>query len=123
MRTEPVQGAVLHVARHDTDTLAVFHDQIERKVLNEEVCVVPEGLAVERVEEGVAGTVGRSSATVCLTALAELEGLTTERTLVDLALLGSREGDTEVLELWSMSIRTAHQAMYLYLDFRTSMTV
>ena len=89
VRTEPVEGTVLHVERDDTNTLAVFHDQVKREVLNEEVGVVPEGLAVERVEEGVAGTVGSSSASVRLTTLAELERLATERTLVDLALRGS----------------------------------
>ena len=89
VRTEPVEGTVLHVERDDTNTLAVFHDQVKREVLNEEVGVVPEGLAIERVEEGVAGTVGSSSASVRLTTLAELERLATERTLVDLALRGS----------------------------------
>ena len=89
VRAESVQCAVLHVQRHDANTFAVFHDQIEREVFNEEVSVVTEGLAVEGVKEGVAGTVGRGGATVSLATLAELERLTTERTLVDLALLGS----------------------------------
>ena len=89
VRAETVEGAVLHVERNDTDTLAVLHDEVEGEVLDEEVGVVAEGLAVERVEEGVAGTVGRGGTTVSLATLAEFEGLTTERTLVDLALLRS----------------------------------
>ena len=89
VRTEPVEGTVLHVERDDTNTLAVFHDQIEREVLDEEVRVVPEGLAVQGVEEGMTGTVGGSSTSIRLPALAELEGLTTERTLVYLAFLRS----------------------------------
>ena len=48
----------------------------------------------------MARAVGGSGAAVGLTALAEVERLTTERALVDLALLGTREGDTEVLELY-----------------------
>ena len=89
MRAESVQCAVLHVQRHDANTLAIFHDQIKREVFNEEVGVVTEGLAVKRVEEGMTGTVSSSRASVCLAALAELQGLTTECTLVDLALLRS----------------------------------
>ena len=89
MRAEAVKGTVLHVERDDTDALAILHDQVESEVLNEEVGVVTEGLAVEGVEEGVAGTVGGSGATVRLATLSELERLPTECTLVNFALLGS----------------------------------
>lgn len=47
----------------------------------------------------MAGTVGGGGATVCLTSLAELQGLTTESSLVNLALLRSRKGHTKVLKL------------------------
>ena len=50
VRTEAVQGAVLHVERDDTGALAILHDQIESEVLDEEVGVVAEGLAIERVQ-------------------------------------------------------------------------
>ena len=89
MRAEAVKGTVLHVERDNTDALAILHNQVQGKVLDEEVGVVTEGLAVEGVEEGVAGTVGRGGAAVGLATLAELERLTTKRTLVDLALLRS----------------------------------
>ena len=89
VRSEAMKRAVFHVERDNTDTLAVLHDEVEREVLDEEVCVVAEGLAVERVEESVASTVGRSRATVGLATLTVLQRLTTERTLVNLALLRS----------------------------------
>jgi hypothetical protein len=94
-----VDGAVLHVEGGDTDALAVLHDEVEGKVLDEEVGVVAERLAVEGVEDSVAGTVGSGGASVRLTAFTVLKGLTTEGTLVDLALFGPGEGDTVVLEL------------------------
>ena len=72
VRAESVQCAVLHVQRHDANTLAIFHDQIKREVFDEEVGVVTEGLAVERVEESVASTVCRSRAAVGLSTLAVL---------------------------------------------------
>ena len=87
--TEAVERTVLHVERHDTDTLAVLHDEIKSEVLDEEVGVVAERLAVECVEKRVTGTVRGGSAAVRLAALAELERLATECTLVDLALLCS----------------------------------
>ena len=37
---EAVEGAVLHADRNDTDTLAILHDEVERKIFNEEVGVV-----------------------------------------------------------------------------------
>ena len=69
MRAEAVKGTVLHVERDDTNALAVLHNQVEGEILDEEVGVVTEGLAVECVEEGVTGTVGSSRASVCLAAL------------------------------------------------------
>ena len=89
VRTEAVKRTVLHVQRDNTDALAVLHDEVERKVLDEEVGVVTKGLAVECVEESVTSTVGRGGATVGLATLTVLQRLTTERTLVDLAFLRS----------------------------------
>ena len=40
MRAEAVKGTVLHVERDDTHALAVLHNQVEGKVLDEEVGVV-----------------------------------------------------------------------------------
>ena len=79
---ESVESAVLLVVGQDTAALAILHDQVNGEVLDEVVGVVPEGLAVEGVEEGVAGTVGGGAATVGLATLAVLLGLTTESTLV-----------------------------------------
>lgn len=69
------------------------------KVLDEELGIVAKGLAVEGVEHGVAGTIGGGGATVSLSSLAVLERLSTERTLVDLALGRAGEGETVMLEL------------------------
>lgn len=101
--TETVKSAVFHVESNNTDTLAILHNQVESEVLNEEVGVVPKRLAVKRVQESMTSTVSGGSASVCLTTLSKFERLTTECTLVDLALLGSRERNTEVLELSRLS--------------------
>jgi hypothetical protein len=79
---ESVQSAVLLVVGEDTAALTVLHDQVEGEVLDEVVGLVAEGLAVEGVKEGVAGSVSGSTASVGLATLAVLLGLTTESSLV-----------------------------------------
>lgn len=99
VRPESVERSVLEVERNDTDALSVLHQQVQGEVLDEEVGVVSERLSVQGVEDGVAGSVSGGSTSVSLSALSEVERLSTESTLVDLALFRSREGDTVVLEL------------------------
>lgn len=89
VRSEPMERAILHVERHNAHTFAVLHDEVKRKILDEEVGVVAEGLAVECVQEGVACAVGSRRAAVGLTALAVFERLSAEGTLVNFAILGS----------------------------------
>jgi hypothetical protein len=57
-----VDLAVLEAEGHDAAALAVLHDQVEGKVLDEEGAVVPHGLAVEGVQERVTGTISDSAA-------------------------------------------------------------
>lgn len=99
VRAEAMDRTVLHVERDDTDAFAILHDQVKRKVLDEEVGVVAERLTVQSVKHGVSSSVGGGGATVGLATLAVVERLTAEGTLVDLAVLGTGEGKTEVLEL------------------------
>ena len=56
-----MECAVFHVLSNDTRALAVLHDQVEGKVLDEEVGVVTQRLAIERLQEvnGGCTTVGR----------------------------------------------------------------
>lgn len=62
--------------------LAILHDQVSSKVLDEVVGVVSQRLAVEGVEKSVAGSVGSGTTSVGLTALSVFSRLTTERSLV-----------------------------------------
>jgi hypothetical protein len=94
-----MQCSVFHVQSDDTDTLAILHEQVERKVFDEEVGVVSKRLTVQGVENGVTRSIGGGGTSVCLTTLAVLEGLTTERSLVDLSFLGSGEGYTVMFKL------------------------
>ena len=87
------------VQRHDADAAAlVVHHQVEREILDEEVRLVAHGLAVERVQDRVAGAVG-GRAGALRGALAVIRGHAAERALIDLALVGARERNAPMLQL------------------------
>ena len=95
---EAVQGAVGQVPGHDAAALAVFHDQVEGEVFDEELGLVLQRLLVERVQDGVAGAVG-GGAGALRGFLAEVLGHAAKGALVDLAFLGAAERHAEMLEL------------------------
>ena len=98
MRAKPVQCALRHVERDDAATLAIFHDEVEGKILDEELGVVLQRLLIQGVQHGVAGAVGRRAGAL-RDALAEVRGHAAEGPLIDLALFGARERNAIVLEL------------------------
>ena len=57
------------------DLTVIIHDKVECKVLNEELCVVPHCLTVERVQDCVPRPVRRTRAPIGLTTLAKVERL------------------------------------------------
>ena len=87
VRAESMQASRGQFDSDDAAAGAVLHDQIDRKVFDEEFCVVLERLLIERMQHRVTGPVRRSAGTLC-GALAETRGHAAERPLVDLAILG-----------------------------------
>ncbi|KYQ58385.1 hypothetical protein ALC60_02806 [Trachymyrmex zeteki] len=69
-----MQRSVLQTKRDHTATFAVLHQQIEGEILDEVITIVT-----------MAGPVSYATASMSLTALAELERLTTKSSLIDLA--------------------------------------
>ena len=61
--------------------------------------VCSRNLSVQSVKKSVTSTIRGSSTTGGLSSLTKVQGLTTEGTLVDLTVLGTRERDTIVLQL------------------------
>jgi hypothetical protein len=47
VRTEAVEGTILHVEGNNTDTLAILHYKVERKIFDEKVRIVTQRLTVE----------------------------------------------------------------------------
>ena len=95
---ETVDGPVVEAPGHQADHRAVFHDKIEREILDEEVHLVLHALAVQRVQHGVAGAV-RGGGGALGHALAEMAGHAAEGALIDFAVLGARERHAEMLQL------------------------
>ena len=104
---EAVQGAVVELPARSTPRQAPsVHDQVEREILDEELGRVAQRLAVQRVQHGVAGAVGRGAGALDRR-LAEVAGHAAEGALVDLAVLGARERHAPVLELVDRGRRVA----------------
>ena len=98
MRAEAVDGAVIHRQRHDTAAGAIVHDEVECEVFDEEFRRVPERLAIKRMQHGMAGAVGGGTGALRRRAFAEIHHHAAEGALIDLAFLGAREGQAEMLE-------------------------
>lgn len=82
---EAMQRPILQRERDHTAAFTVFHQQIEGEILDEVVAIVAQRLAVKCMEQRMTGPVGHATTSMSLAAFAELEGLTAEGTLIDLA--------------------------------------
>src|SRR3546814_18075324 len=58
MCAETMDRTVLHAERDHTPAYAIFHDEIEREIFDEELGVVFQALLIKRVQQGGAGAVG-----------------------------------------------------------------
>mmetsp|Transcript_22347 Transcript_22347/g.35719 ORF Transcript_22347/g.35719 Transcript_22347/m.35719 type:complete len:683 (-) Transcript_22347:5097-7145(-) len=100
LRAEEVHRAVIQLPTQDALTHAVFgHDQVDGKVFDVEFRVVLERLPIERVQDRVAGPVGGRTGALHRGSFAELGGVATKRTLVNLALFGAGERHAVVFQL------------------------
>ena len=109
LRAEAVQRAVIKLPRGDAPAGAVLvHDEIKREILDEELGRVAQRLAIERVQDCVAGTVSRRAGALDR-AFAVILRHAAKGALIDLALFGAREGYAPVLQLVHGGRRLAAQ--------------
>jgi len=95
---------------HGDDTAAgavLIHHQIEREIFNEEFRRIAQRLAVKRVQHRMAGAVGRRAGALSGRAFTEVGRHASERALIDLAILGTRERYAVVLEFVNRGGRVA----------------
>ena len=96
---EAVDRAVVHLQRDDAAHAAVgVADQVDGEIFDEELALRLQRLAVERVQDRVAGAVG-GGAGALRDALAVVGRHAAERALVDLAFFGARERHAPMVEL------------------------
>jgi hypothetical protein len=95
-----VDRAVVELPRHDADAGPVLgHQEVGGEILDVELRVVLQRLAIERVQDRVARAVGGGAGALHRRAFAELGRVAAEGALVDLAFLGAGEGDAVMLQL------------------------
>src|SRR5689334_17534406 len=102
-----MDGSVFETKRHHAATGAIVHDEIEREIFDEEFRRMPERLAIKRVEHGMAGAVGGGACPLRRRAFAEIHHHAAKGALINLAFLGTRKGQSEMLELVDGSRRVA----------------
>ena len=100
LRPETVDRAVFQAHGDNAAAGAVLiHHQIDGKIFDEELSRMPQRLAVERVQHGVAGAVGGGAGALCRRALAIVGRHAAEGALIDPAVFGARERYAIVLKL------------------------
>lgn len=99
MRSEAMERAVFEVECDDADAFALVHEEVKGKVLDEEIGVMFQRLAIEGVQDRVTGPIGCSRTSIGLSAFAKFERLASKGTLIDLSIGGTREWHAEMFEL------------------------
>lgn len=110
---EDMHGAVVKLPRDNALTNAIFrHDQVDGEILDEELGLFLERLAIERVQDRVAGAVGGGAGALHRRSFAKLGGVAAEGALINLAFLGAREGHAIVLKLVNRLRRLAGEVFH-----------
>src|SRR6185312_13652977 len=99
MRAEAVQLALGHVESDDAPTRTLLHDEVDRKVFNEEGRFVTDRLLIEGMQHRVAGAIGRSAGSL-RNALAVMRRHAAEGALIDPSGLRPGKRYAVVLELY-----------------------
>ncbi len=100
--------AGVQLQRRHAGAGAVLHDQVQREILDEEFHLATDRLAVQGVQDGVAGAVG-GGAGALHRAFAEIAGHAAKGALIDLAFVCAREGHAPVFQLIDGLGRVADQ--------------
>src|SRR5665213_3139045 len=73
MRPEAMEFAFRHVERYHATADSIFHDEIDREILDAERCRVADRLLIQSMQHRMAGAVGRRAGAL-RDALAEVRG-------------------------------------------------
>ena len=92
---EPMQGAIVELPGGDALAGPVVHDQVKGEILDEKLHRVAQGLAIEGVQNRVAGAVGGGAGALDRPFTIVL-GHAAKGALIDAALIGAGKGHTPV---------------------------
>ena len=94
-----MQCAIFHAERDDTGTFAlIIHQQIKGKILDMEMRLMFQTLLIECMQNGMPRPIGRSAGAAGH-GLAIIKSMATERPLINLTLIGTRERHAVILQL------------------------
>jgi hypothetical protein len=105
---EAVDRAVFEAHRDHAPTGAIFHDQIDGEIFDEEVRRVFQALLIQRVEHRMAGAVGGGASALHRRAFAHVLHMAAERPLVNRTIGVAAEWDTGMFQLVNRLRRFAH---------------
>ena len=91
--------AIIHTQRNHAPADAIFHDQIDGKVFDEEVRRVLQALLIERVKHGVAGAICCGARALHRRAFPHVLHVAAKRALIDRAVLVTAERHAGMFEL------------------------
>ena len=92
-----VNGAVLHAHGRHANAAVFVHNQIKREIFDKKLSIVAQRLTIQRVQNGVAGAVGRRAGALG-NAFAEIRRHAAKGTLINFAFLRARKRHAEMLQ-------------------------
>lgn len=108
MAAEAMDRSIFHAQGDHAATFAIFHDQVDGEIFDVEVRVIFQRLLIERVEHGVAGTVGGGAGALHRRAGTHILHVAAEGTLVDRPILVAAERHAGMLQLDDSGRRFTH---------------
>lgn len=89
LSSKAMNRTILQTQCSYTSALSIFHYQIQCKVLNEVVAIIPQRLTIEGVQQRMASSVSNTAAPMGLTSLAKLQTLASKSSLINLSIVCS----------------------------------
>lgn len=99
LSSKAMNRTILQTQCSYTSALSIFHDQIQCKVLNEVVAIIPQWLTIEGVQQRMAGSVSNTAAPMGLTSLSKLQTLASKSSLINFPVVCSWKWHTLIKAL------------------------
>ena len=105
---ETVDGAIFHAHGDHAAAFAIFHNQIEREIFDEEIRIIFQALLIQAVQHGMTSTVGRCGSTLNGWAFAHILHVAAKGALINCAVGIAAKWNAGMLKLVHRSRRFTH---------------